>query len=303
MPIKVFLFATLLSLTSFKAMGQKTIDIKDGDNTIHLNVFGEIGTPVLIINGGPGMNSNGFADLAKTISKNNKAIIYDQRGTGESSIPLANRETITMDHMVADIEIIRRHLKLDTWIVFGHSFGGMLASYYAAQHPERISKLILSSSGGIDMELFSGLNITSRLTEKQRNAVNYWARKIANGDTTYHARINRAKNLAPAYLYNKSFVPKIAERLTQVNMQINTLVFQNMRTIDFDCKEKLFEFKKPVLIIQGKQDIVGEHIAEKAHNTFPNSKLVLLENCAHYGWLDQPVQYFNYIDTFLKTPL
>jgi proline iminopeptidase len=60
-----------------------------------------------------------------------------------------------MSMMVKDLECLRQHLRLDRWIILGHSFGGMLARYYATIHPQRITSLSLSSSGGIDLELLS----------------------------------------------------------------------------------------------------------------------------------------------------
>jgi len=203
--------------------------------------------------------------------------------------------------MLYDIETIRKHLKIDKWIVMGHSFGGMLASYYASKFPSSIKGLILSSSGGVDMSLFSVVSITGRLTPEGRDSMNYWSAKIDRGDTTHYARLQRGKFLAPAYLVDQSFVPTIAERLTQLNPEVNVLVFQDMRKINFDCKEKLKTFSSPVLIIQGEQDIVVKSIAEIAHKIFTKSELVILKDCGHYGWLDQPGLYFEKIASFLKS--
>lgn len=278
------------------SQGQE-IPAKDG--VIHFESYGK-GKPILIINGGPGMNSVGFRNLASILGKSNQAIIYDQRGTGKSIINKIDASTITMDNMVQDIETLRQHLNIDEWVVMGQSFGGMLASYYATKHPERISGLILSSSGGINLTLFSSLNITSRLSSENRDSLTYWYNKIQRGDTTYHARLMRGKYLAPAYVYDESNVNVIAERLTQGNMAINVLVFQDMRRIGFDCTSALKKFDRPVLILQGEEDIIDESLSEYAHKTFPNSQLIILEQCGHYGWLDQPEQYFKAVGGFLS---
>ncbi|MBR9921680.1 MAG: alpha/beta hydrolase [Bacteroidetes bacterium] len=290
---------TLLLLGMCSLHAQVEHMITDGQNKIHLTTFGE-GDPILIINGGPGMNSDGFKFLAESLSTNNQTIIYDQRGTGLSVVPNPDAENIRMDSMIQDIETIRAFLEIDKWIVLGHSFGGMLASYYTTHYPERVKGLILSSSGGLDMDLFSTTDIRSSLTETQRDSLSYWSRQIANGDTSYHALYQRGLYLAPAYLYDKSHVPVVAERLTQGNMDINRLVWSDMQRIGFDCKEALRSFQQPVLIIQGKEDIVSVQLAEKAAGVFPNAQLVILEKCSHYGWLDQPKLYFEHIDRFLR---
>jgi len=94
--------------------------------------------------------------------------------------------------------------------------------------------------------------------------------------------------MASAYVYNKNNIPIIAERLTQGNPVVNGLVWQDMNKIKFNCAPKLRSFNKPVLIIQGKQDIIMLQTAEYAHKVLKNSKIVIVDHCAHYGWLDNP---------------
>ena len=298
MRILLLLFLTLTSSSLMYAQSEENIIVDD--TIIHFKTYGS-GVPVLIINGGPGMNSDGFQSLAKIIGQSNKAIIYDQRGTGQSKLKTIDNSSITIDQMIDDIEHIRTHLKIEKWIVYGHSFGGMLGSYYASKFPSRIHGLILSSSGGINMDLFNDLNISSKLTQTERDSLRYWNSKITSGDTSYYARLQRGKFLAPAYLYDKSNVPIVAQRLTQGNSKINRLVFQSMRKIDFDCSKALQDFNAPVLIIQGKQDLIPESIGNYAHSIFPNSEFIMVENCGHYGWLDNPNVYFKSINKFFAS--
>ncbi len=256
------------------------------------------GKPILIINGGPGMNSNGFAGLAQKLSKKNKTIIYDQRGTGRSEVSQLDSATITIDLMIEDIECLRKELKIKKWFVLGHSFGGMLASYYATKYPQSIDGIILSSSGGIDLELLDYVS-TNINSASNADSVDYWTNKISNGDTSHFAKLQRGKYLAPAYVFNKKHIPVIAERLTQGKPQLNGLLWTDMAAKNFDCAADLKDFKKPVLIIQGKQDIIEERTAIKAQKAFQNSKLVIMDNCKHYGWLDAEELYFKEINTFL----
>ena len=205
----------------------------------------------------------------------------------------ANASTVTLDLMVQDIEQLRKHLKIKEWAVFGHSFGGMLASYYASQLPQYIKGMILSSSGGIDMSLFQNLDITARLSEEQRDSLNYWNSKIVQGDTSYHARYQRGKNLAPAYLYDLSHVNTIAHRLTQAHLKINQLVFANMQAIGFDCRSALATFDKPFLTLFGADDPVtgglGESLSAKIKGAegMPHE---ILTTCGHFCQEDRPVE-------------
>jgi len=275
--------------------------IESSGSKLYYRVYGK-GTPLLIINGGPGMNSDGFVALAMELSKHHQTIIYDQRGTGKSFLQPVNSSTITMDLMIQDMENLRKYLHIDKWIILGHSFGGMLGSYYATIHPLQIQSLILSSSGGINIGLldYVGKNINARLTTAEQQAVAEWTKKISEGDTSYASRLKRGMALAPAYVYNRENVPVIAERLTQGNSAINNLVWDDLRKIKFDCAEKLSAALFPVLIVQGKQDIVSAETAQQSHAAFKNSTLIFIDRCVHYGWLDNREKYFEAVNRFLE---
>lgn len=133
-----------------------------GEAKISYRKFGS-GFPVLIINGGPGMNSNVFASLAALLSENNTTIIYDQRGTGKSGLKNPTPSEISIENLVEDIEKLRAALGYDQWIILGHSFGGMLAYAYAAEYPERVKAMIQSHSGGMSLNNVERFDITKRL--------------------------------------------------------------------------------------------------------------------------------------------
>ena len=293
----------ILFMIAMSVHAQTEDIINSGHSKLHYRIFGK-GKPMLIINGGPGINSDGFTSIAQSLTQYDcQTIIYDQRGTGKSTLESLSSKTITMDLMVEDIENLRTHLQIEKWTIFGHSFGGIMAAYYASKHPERIDKLILSSSGGINMEFTSYVakKQQANLTEVQRDSLAYYQRKQDHGDTSLETRKGRAKYLAFAYVYDPSKATIIAERLLQFNAEINSLVIQDLFKIKYNCSKIFSNFDKPVLVLQGKNDIITVDTAKQTTKAFPNSKLVLLDHCAHYGWLDAPEVYFASIQSFLNS--
>ena len=136
--------------------------------SIAYKVWGK-GTPILVINGGPGGNSEGFAYIAGLLAEKYQAITFDQRGTGKSVLAQSDSTTITMDLMLADIEALRKHLHVEQWVVMGQSFGGMLGAYYAAHYPQYVKGIIFSASGGLDLAFmrFAQQRIAANLTQKE----------------------------------------------------------------------------------------------------------------------------------------
>ena len=99
------------------------------------------GTPVVFLHGGPGAACETFHRRFFDPNKY-RIILFDQRGCGRST-PHAELEENTTQHLIEDIEVIRKQLKIDKWLVFGGSWGSTLALAYAQAHPHSVSGLIL----------------------------------------------------------------------------------------------------------------------------------------------------------------
>lgn len=99
------------------------------------------GKPVVFLHGGPG---GGIVSLYRRFfdPKAYRIVLFEQRGSGLST-PHANLEDNTTWHLVEDIEKIREHLGIESWQVFGGSWGSTLALAYAQRHPDRVRELVL----------------------------------------------------------------------------------------------------------------------------------------------------------------
>ena len=302
--MKKVLIMILLSLTfPIILICQENGLIETEDGVLHFKKYGS-GEPLLIINGGPGLDCEGFIPLAELLSDKYMTILFDQRGTGKSELRQIDSTTVTMDLMARDIETIRKYLKIDKWIVLGHSFGGWMSEYYAIKYPESIKGMILSSSGGIDLNILSYFtaNLRIHLSQTERDSLDYYSDKMKQGDTTYNVKYNWAKYLATGYVYDKKYVPSIAKRLAFArNPRITDLVYKDLYKMKFDCKETLRDFDKPVLIIQGRQDLIGDGIAYEAHAVLKNSTIVFINKSVHYSWLEQGEEYKSEVEKFISS--
>jgi proline iminopeptidase len=99
------------------------------------------GVPILFLHGGPGggidVKHRRYFDPAHY-----RIVLFDQRGCGKST-PRAELEENTTWDLVHDIELIRKHLGIRHWIVFGGSWGSTLALSYAITNASKVKGLIL----------------------------------------------------------------------------------------------------------------------------------------------------------------
>lgn len=122
------------------------LEVSDG-HELYYEVSGNpAGKPVVFLHGGPG---SGVSPAQRRVfdPERYRIVLFDQRMAGKSrphaSAPEADLRTNTTWHLVADIEVLREHLGVPAWQVFGGSWGSCLALAYAQTHPSRVSELVL----------------------------------------------------------------------------------------------------------------------------------------------------------------
>ena len=184
---------------------QRMLDVGDG-HSIYVEQCGNPqGVPVVVLHGGPG---GGCSPAMRRYfdPQHYRAVLFDQRGCGRSR-PHASVEANTTWHLVADIEKIRTTLGIDSWMVFGGSWGATLALVYAQTHPERTTALI--SRGALlmtraELDWFYGggagrfwPDLWARFTglvpdDEQDDLIAAYHRRLFSGDPTTETRFARA---------------------------------------------------------------------------------------------------------------
>lgn len=122
------------------------LEVGDGNQVYWEQCGNPDGKPAVVLHGGPGSGCTRrhrrWFDPARY-----RIVLLDQRNCGRST-PHASEEATdlranTTDHLIADLELLRAHLDIERWLVFGGSFGSVLGLAYAQRHPTRVSQLVL----------------------------------------------------------------------------------------------------------------------------------------------------------------
>lgn len=111
------------------------LDVGEGHRLYWEESGNPAGMPVVFLHGGPG---SGTSPAQRRFFDPNswRIVLFDQRGAGRST-PHASVTANTTPHLVADIERLREHLRVDRWMVFGGSWGSTLALAYGQAFPQR----------------------------------------------------------------------------------------------------------------------------------------------------------------------
>ena len=117
------------------------LEVGDGHQIYYEQCGVAAGLPVVFLHGGPGggclARHRELFDLTRY-----RVTLFDQRGCGRS-LPRGAVQANTSDALIADMELLRQHLGIERWLVFGGSWGAGLALGYAAAHCTACLGLVL----------------------------------------------------------------------------------------------------------------------------------------------------------------
>ncbi len=125
---------------------QGMLEAGDG-NRLYWETCGDPrGKPAVVLHGGPGSGCSAWHRRVFDPAVY-RTVLFDQRGCGRSrphaSAPDTDLASNNTANLIEDIELLRRHLRIERWLVFGGSWGSTLALAYAETHPERVTEMIL----------------------------------------------------------------------------------------------------------------------------------------------------------------
>jgi proline iminopeptidase len=127
---------------------QGMLEVGDGNQVYWETCGNPDGKPAVIVHGGPGSGCRpGQGRIFDP--ERYRLVLFDQRGCGRSrphaSEPGTDMRHNTTAHLIADLELLREHLRIDRWLLFGYSWGCTLSLAYAERYPEQVSEIVLSS--------------------------------------------------------------------------------------------------------------------------------------------------------------
>ncbi|CDP50031.1 Proline iminopeptidase [Devosia sp. DBB001] len=191
----------------FAPLTSMMLPVGDGHEVYVETVGRADGIPAVYLHGGPGSGCQpGHRRLFDPTQF--RAVLFDQRGAGRS-IPRRCRQANTTQHLIADMELIRETLGIDSWLVVGGSWGATLALAYAQAHHEHVSGIVLRATflgtrGELDWAFGTGLSrfhpslhrdFLSLLPEMERvNPLDSYWRRILQADPAVHGPAARAWN-------------------------------------------------------------------------------------------------------------
>ena len=304
--------------------GSETWQVEPGIELAHFSV-GD-GRNVLVVHGGPGQPFTGPISGLEPLTGNFRFHYYDQRGCGESTRPIDRFEspntyenmgrldrTLGLGAQIADIERIRQILGDEELILIGHSWGGFLASLYAAEFPEHVEALILVSPANTlimpqpdsDSDLFA--SVRAELSPQEQVEFDAFMQEYFDFGGLFSKSEEDliAMNEKFGEYYIKIIDPDTLVQESDMPEQGRPggwMVWAQYVSMGqrHDYSKALKDVTVPVLVIHGADDLQSESASRLYADAFPNAEFVVIENASHFASEQQPEQFAEIVSEFLK---
>jgi proline iminopeptidase len=277
---------------------------------LYCRTVGE-GRPIIVLHGGPDFDHHYLLPELDRLADSFRLVYYDQRGRGRSAGEVEADE-VSIASEIEDLDSVRRHFRLDSVAVLGHSWGAVLAMEYATRHPDRVSHLILvntaPASAGDNLAFRQHLLSTRPAGDVERMRALASSARYQAGDLETEAeyyRIHFSVTLRqPEHL--EQVIGRLRTHFTEESVLTARAIEQRLydetwRSDGYDLIPKLHVLDIPTLVLHGEEDFVPIAIAARIAQAMPCGRLVVLEECGHFAYLESPDASCEHVATLFES--
>ncbi len=296
----IFVSALSTSAKEFQPMSVGEHTVKLNDMKLWYKVSGS-GPVCLMPTPAWGPSSDLYFRTLQSMEKYFTIVYIDSRGTGRSGRAKTLQE-YTWGHLVDDLEALRVHLKQDTVWLIGHSGGGVQVLHYACRHPNRVGGLVLLNTSAV-WDSSRETEVRKRMTRRKGESWYDDALKAWQSNPRTDKDIKKwIKAIDPFYWSDPTKAEQFKHDFAAESISVTAFAAtEESKRRSWDLRNSLKKVTAPALIIVGDDDFISSpQSATILHLSLKNSKLLLLEECGHFPWLEQPEVFSARVPEFLE---
>ncbi len=254
--------------------------------TMYYEIHGE-GESIVFI---PGFSHDhtAWAGIARLLEQDYQVILLDNRGTGQTDVPVG---PYTIETMAADIAGLCVQLGIQQAHFVASSMGGFILQVLAHQYPSLVKSGVISNS------VLNANCVFKVYVEGQL--------ELLKGNAPLSALVHAS--LAWAFSYRFLSLPGMVNQLITTTVQ-NPYPFtiagyegQCAALTAFDSTSWVGGIKIPMLIFAGDQDLIFNPTSVKTlADKIPNAEYYCYEECGHLPFLEYPDEFAEKVRKFVS---
>lgn len=271
---------------------------------------------ILFIHGGPGQTENFFAHVVEEYAERNYNIVYyDQRGAGKTWLrnKKSKPDTATLKNDLLEIvKYVKKLYGKDKIAILGHSWGSVLGSMFALEHPEYTLCYIgcgqvinIIENERVGYALLKDAVMKSGNEKDIRKLQKIGEYPADHFDMKVYRKMGQVRSLQGKYglaqdfsktvikLWKESPVMGVKDLLPFfTGMMVNMQVMKELMA--FDLRKEGMGYQVPVYYVLGEKD--SQTPIEISMRYFeeleaPEKKLYLISNAGHAPMIDNVEEY------------
>lgn len=258
---------------------------------------------LLVLHGGPGADHLYLLPQMLHLGEKHDLLFYDQRGGGRSKADA--RIPITWETHVEDLGAVVEEFALDPLSIVGYSWGAMLALLYVIEqrgnpHLRAPDRMALINPAPLTREYRRQFEAEFARRQQAPEIARMRDELAASGlrEKDPEAHRQRAFELGVAGYFSD---PRSAKDLTPFRVvgRVQQSVWESLG--DFNLIRDLKGIKIPSIVIAGRDDPIPLASSNEAASAL-GTNLVVLDECGHVPYVEQPGGLFAALDPFLNEP-
>ena len=297
-----------LNPNGIRVAGIHMVPVAAGKYKVWTKRVGSGAVKVLLLHGGPGFPHDYLEAMESFLPQAGiEMYYYDQLGVGNSDVP-DDPSLWTLPRYVREVEEVRQGLGLDHFVLFGHSWGGILAMEYALNYQQHLRALVISNmTAGTQSCLKRTAALKTQLLSpallKQFNALE----AAKDYDNPAYTRIVN-QNLYPQMICRLTPWP---EPVSRAFRHANEKIYNQMQgksefevtgnLKDWERWDRLHEIKVKALTIGSTNDEMDPADMRRMATLMPNATSAICPNGSHLDMWDDQAVYFQHLLAFLRS--
>ncbi|MFK4543800.1 L-proline amide hydrolase [Streptomyces tendae] len=265
-------------------------------------------TPLVVVHGGPGSTHDYLLNLTALAEDGRPVVHYDQIGNGGSThLPDRGADFWTVDLFLAELDNLLDHLGIaDDYILFGQSWGGMLAVRHAARRPAGLRGLVVANSpASYPLWLQEAKLLRDRLPPGVNDTLlRHEAAGTTDSDEYFEAmRPYYARHVCRIEPWPRDFMASFMEVYNDPTVYYTMNGPNEFHVIgtlrDWSVVEDCADVRVPTLILTGGHDEATPATVRPFLDLVPDVRWTVLEESSHMPHLEEPERFLEVLRDYL----
>lgn len=216
-----------------------------------------------------------------------RVIAYEIRGHYRTGMGKVG--AYAMQDLVTDLEHLLEHLNIKKCTIIGHSIGGIIASMYAAEHPDTVDAIVM-------------INSSPKKFEEKDLEKHFETRKIAITQGIEALAENKLRSFDESrdLFKDKKHSDFFRDVFTKTSVEGFVAATIALYTIPGNVVDKLQTSNCKVFAIVGSDDDVFMRLLKETKEEMPRLKVRILEGSDHWVIIEKPDEMYDILIEFLS---